>query len=444
MDGASQPDLRIDGYLGGAKVASRSFSCDPSRDRLLLASDDAGLTGDGADETRVVVRAVDAHGNPRPYVTGQVQLSVHGPAMLVGDNPFDFTDTGGAGAVWLRTLPNSPGTVTLRASHPTLGSAAATVQVTAPVPGGAPAPYAAVAVTSAPKLVTPGETTKVTAAITNNGLLDLTRLTLAIQVPAGWAAAASTPTTLTNVGSGQQVQAGWQVTVPAGAAPGTATVTVRATYTSGAQRGVTDGSTRVLVAYPSLASAVNNVGISDDSDVFAANLDGVGNSYSEQALTGAGLGPGVAVTHDGISFTWPDMPAGRPDNVVAEGQTIMLAGSGATLGFLGAGSPANEAGKGTVYYTDGSTSSYTVTLDNWWYAPLPENDTIAKLPYVNDSNPASNGGTAGQRNHTVYVFYAGVPLTPGKTVRAVTLPAGGSVPSSGRISGLHLFALAVG
>jgi beta-galactosidase len=132
VDGASHPELRIDGYLGGARVASRQFSSDPAADRLLLTADDADLIGDGADETRVVFRAVDAYGAPRPYAGGRVQISVHGPATLVGDNPFDFASAGGAGAAWVRTLPRSAGSVTVRASHPVLGSAAVTMRIRQP------------------------------------------------------------------------------------------------------------------------------------------------------------------------------------------------------------------------------------------------------------------------------------------------------------------------
>ena len=57
---------------------------------------------------------------------------MHGPATLVGDNPFDFAGAGGVGAAWVRTLPNSPGIVTVRASHPLLGSAAVTIRIRQP------------------------------------------------------------------------------------------------------------------------------------------------------------------------------------------------------------------------------------------------------------------------------------------------------------------------
>lgn len=68
-------------------------------------------------------------GPSRPYVDGPVALEVSGPAMLIGDNPFDFAATGGAGAVWIRSLPGSPGTVTVRASHPNLGPAEARIRI---------------------------------------------------------------------------------------------------------------------------------------------------------------------------------------------------------------------------------------------------------------------------------------------------------------------------
>ncbi|HLN70963.1 MAG TPA: glycoside hydrolase family 2 TIM barrel-domain containing protein [Streptosporangiaceae bacterium] len=129
VDGSLRPDLRIEGYLGPDLVASRSLSSDPSFDRLTLVCDDHEIAGDGVDATRLVFRAVDRYGAPRPYVTGQVILDIEGPAVLVGDNPFDFAAAGGAGAVWMRSLPDAAGTVTVSASHPRLGDAVARVRV---------------------------------------------------------------------------------------------------------------------------------------------------------------------------------------------------------------------------------------------------------------------------------------------------------------------------
>jgi hypothetical protein len=149
-------------------------------------------------------------------------------------------------------------------------------------------------------------------------------------------------------------------------------------------------------------------------------------------LTGVAFGPGAVINHDGLTFTWPDVPADQPDNVVAAGQTILLSGSGTTLGFLGAASPGGQGGSGTVYYTDGSTSTFQLALGSYLGPPGPGNDTVAVLPYVNS--------TAGPAEQAAYVFYAGVPITVTKTVQAVTLPGRGSAPPAG----MHIFAVAIG
>ncbi|WP_291413942.1 glycoside hydrolase family 2 TIM barrel-domain containing protein [Actinophytocola sp.] len=116
------PELRIDGFVGDARVVSRSFSPDRAADQLLLEVDDPQIDGDGIDATRVVFRALDRHGAPRPFVTGDVTFTMTGPGELLGENPFQFEVAGGAGAVWIRGKLGSVGRVVLRAAHPTLGT----------------------------------------------------------------------------------------------------------------------------------------------------------------------------------------------------------------------------------------------------------------------------------------------------------------------------------
>jgi beta-galactosidase len=78
------------------------MSADTSRDRLRLTADDAAIAADGSDATRVTFRATDAYGNQRPNVTGEVTLSLTGPATLVGQNPFAFGGYGGVGGAFVR------------------------------------------------------------------------------------------------------------------------------------------------------------------------------------------------------------------------------------------------------------------------------------------------------------------------------------------------------
>lgn len=135
MAGATMPELRIDGYLGGQFVTSARMSADPACDRLVLTADHASLTADGWDATRVTFRAVDAYGNHRPHVTGDVALQLTGPATLVGDNPFPFGEYGAAGGAVVRSLPGQPGLVTVTARHPVLGHDSVTLTMTPPDPG---------------------------------------------------------------------------------------------------------------------------------------------------------------------------------------------------------------------------------------------------------------------------------------------------------------------
>jgi beta-galactosidase len=127
IDLTTKPDLTINGYLRGDLVISRSFSADPAYDALSVDADDGSLDADGVDSTRVVFRVVDRYGAPRPYADGQVAISVAGPATLIGESPFDFGDTGGVGAVWIRTLPGQGGTVTVTVAHPAFGSASTVI-----------------------------------------------------------------------------------------------------------------------------------------------------------------------------------------------------------------------------------------------------------------------------------------------------------------------------
>jgi beta-galactosidase len=78
---------------------------------------------------------VDAYGNQRPHVTGQVTLAVAGPATLIGDNPFRFARYGPVGGAFLRSQPGLTGEVLVTATHPDLGRATARVTVTPPAAG---------------------------------------------------------------------------------------------------------------------------------------------------------------------------------------------------------------------------------------------------------------------------------------------------------------------
>ncbi len=132
VNGTGRPELRIDGYLTARRVASVRMSADTSRDGIALTADHLAIQADGTDTTRITFRAVNAHGNQRPHITGDVELSLAGPGQLIGDNPFPFGVYGGAGGAFLRSIPGRTGTVSVTASHITLGSSTIRLSVIPP------------------------------------------------------------------------------------------------------------------------------------------------------------------------------------------------------------------------------------------------------------------------------------------------------------------------
>ena len=195
-------------------------------------------------------------------------------------------------------------------------------------------------------------------------------VTVALAIPSGWTAQATSPTTFSSVGAGQTAQTTWQITVPTGLSPGSYQLSARTTFEDASGAGDATAQAHVAVPYASLSAAFDNPCITDDSDTTPGNFDGRGLSYSEQPLQSNGLTSGATVSHDGLSFSWPSAAPGTPENVVASGQTIDVSGSGKILGLLGTGDYGTASGTGTVTYTDGTTKSFALSFS----------DLVRKLP----------------------------------------------------------------
>jgi beta-galactosidase len=124
-------DMRIDGYIQGKQVISKTLSGAGVTRKFALLPDDLTLSADGADTTRVVLRATDEFGAVCIYANDVITLSLEGPGELIGDNPFALI--GGTGAVWLRAREQA-GTVRLTATHPRLGAQTVTFSLTSTAP----------------------------------------------------------------------------------------------------------------------------------------------------------------------------------------------------------------------------------------------------------------------------------------------------------------------
>ena len=128
---------------------------------------------------------------------------------------------------------------------------------------------------------------------------------------------------------------------------------------------------------------------------------------------------------------------GTPNDVIADGQTIDLSGSGTDLGFLGAGAFGAASGTGTITYTDGTTQQFSLAMADWYNNAPVAGDQIAT------TTSSWNFASSTQTPHPVSIYFASVPLQAGKTVASVTLPTVSASVGNG-INAMHIFAIAVG
>jgi beta-glucosidase len=286
----------------------------------------------------------------------------------------------------------------------------------------------------APSIV-PSQRVQVTGTFVNDADVTVHNVTVTPGVPAGWTVSPRV-VRLKQAAPHSIAKLDFTVTPPATASPGSRQLTLDAAFDEEkvGHGKVTQAVRTVTTPYTGWADAFNNTGISDDSDPTSANFDGSGYSFSAQQLAAVGIQPGrpvtsVPVTSGPATFTWPDVAPGKPDDIATQGQVIALSGSsGSRLSLLGAGGPGTQSGDITLTYTDGSTSTSTVTLADWWVNSPADGDTLVATTADWNQPPNGNGP------HQVSVYATAVPVTAGKQVAYVTLP---------NLPGMHLFAAAL-
>ena len=324
---------------------------------------------------------------------------------------FEVTADNSAGA----STPGTSGTVVIA---PTTACAGATLTET-----------------PASTLAQPGSTITVTATLDNNCTDALDQARLYLFAPSGYQVLPGSPQNAGTIAAGSSASENWTVTLPADATSGGVLLT-QAVFTEDGQHEGLQRTTTVNVPAASLAAAFDNVGITDDANTTVGNLDGAGSSFSAQALAALGATPGATIDVGRTAFTWPNAAPGEPDNVLANGSAFDLSGSGSTLSFLLTAGYGPASGTGQVVYTDGSTSSFTLTAPDWHAGCTtpPSPSTALQTPYRNRAT--------GQNQLPVCVYDASAQLTPDKTVSMVILPDISSGVASNTAS-LHVFAASI-
>ena len=158
-----------------------------------------------------------------------------------------------------------------------------------------------------------------------------------------------------------------------------------------------------------LSSAYNLKGIYTDGSKFAAaaSLDGSGFSYSTEAL-------GSTQLWDGVSFHLG--PANAPD--VVQSKTVTLPeGKFASLDLLATGvEGSQEAQVFTITYADGTSSSVTQSLSDWYSSNGYQGESEAVVvPYRTVGDGSKDYGT-------FHVYGYSFDLDKNKVVHSITLP----------------------
>ncbi|WP_449407109.1 GH92 family glycosyl hydrolase [Microbacterium maritypicum] len=237
---------------------------------------------------------------------------------------------------------------------------------------------------------------------------------------------------------------GWRVSAPhTFTAPGTYSAVVTVRDSSGAAAQAT--ATVEVFRDESLVGGFNNVCIGD-LDKTAANCDSQGHGYFRDKINADGFVQGQTLTIPGTSLTYdlPAVPAGAPDNITGEGQTVKVSlGTGATqISFIGTATESNRDSDAVLHFTDGSTQTVTISLGDWVGAsgsPYKGNTVLT----ISEGRLSGTGAESSVKNTAIYATAPIALAVDGdgkpKVVESLTMPKEPGSLNDGRV---HLFALA--
>jgi hypothetical protein len=150
-------------------------------------------------------------------------------------------------------------------------------------------------------------------------------------------------------------------------------------------------------------------GIVSDGTTFSGGLDGDGNAYSANLL-------GSALSWNGVNFTFG--PANGADVISGAGQTITLtpaqASSVSLLAAAVNGAQTSQAF--VVNYTDGTSTTFTQSLSDWFVVGGYSGESVAKSMAYRDTS------SGGEDNRTFNLYGYAFATNTSKTVASVTLP----------------------
>ena len=161
----------------------------------------------------------------------------------------------------------------------------------------------------------------------------------------------------------------------------------------------------------SLASAFNRSAIYNDGATFSSTggVDGVGDAYSAQLL-------GSSLEFNDVLYDFGN--ANNANDVSASGQTITLpSGKFSGLQWLAAAVNGGQTAQiFTVTYTDGTQSTFTQSISDWFSPQSYTGELQAAIEPYRDTS------TGGRDSRTFYLYNYKFNLNNTKTVQSIQLP----------------------
>lgn len=269
----------------------------------------------------------------------------------------------------------------------------------------------ALAATPATQTLTAGNAATYTASVAAlNGFVGSVAVA-ATGLPSG-ATASFNPSSIATPGTSSL-----SISTTAATAAGTYTITV-----TGASGALQHSATVSLTVNPvasapspvpvSLTAAFNKIGSVTDGSSFTTGLDGYGFAYSANLLS-------AAQVLNGTPF---NLGSAGVANVVSNATIALPAGQFAALKMLATGINGNQISQVfIVKYTDGSSSTFTQSLSDWYGPQSYVGETVALAMSYRDTY-------SGGRDSRIFNVYSySFLLNQSKTVSSISLPANGNV-----------------
>jgi hypothetical protein len=170
-----------------------------------------------------------------------------------------------------------------------------------------------------------------------------------------------------------------------------------------------------------LAAHLNNVGVTSKRDTGSGAFNVWGNSFAAEHLPGAG-----PVVVDGVSFDYPAVGTGEPDNVRCAGQLVEVPPGAYDWLYLLAAAERRAEDEVALHFEGGAVDFEALRISDFWASEAAFGERVAF------ESPVMHYPRHVQPNVPARLWIQRVPVTRRATLEAIRLP---------RNVAIHVFAL---